>query len=175
MRNIVASRAVNSNQGHLYVLFPFSVEETPWKAIPQDSFSEPDPPSLKSSVPTISAWIKACNNNHACMLRPEGQAENDMPRAMPTRVIDVGDASHSPHLYQTRGARAAFVALSHCWGTKQVGYKSLATTSVNLHAHCHEIPLESLPKTFRDAVLVTRELGLRFLWIDSLCIIQDSN
>jgi hypothetical protein len=98
-----------------------------------------------------------------------------MPRAMPTRVIDVGDASHSPHLYQTRGARAAFVALSHCWGTKQVGYKSLATTSVNLHAHCHEIPLESLPKTFRDAFLVTRELGLRFLWIDSLCIIQDSN
>lgn len=109
------------------------------------------------------------------MLRPEGQAGHDLPREMPTRVIDVGDAYHSPHLYETRGARSAFVALSHRWGTKHDGYKSLTTTSANFHAHCHGIPLESLPKTFRDAVLITRELGLRFIWIDSLCIIQNSN
>lgn len=97
-----------------------------------------------------------------------------MPREMPTRVLDVGDGSHSPRLYETHGARSAFVALSHRWGTKHVEYKSLSTTSANFRAHCHEIPLDSLPKTFRDAVLVTRGLGLRFLWIDSLCIIQDS-
>ncbi|TVY55546.1 hypothetical protein LCER1_G002742 [Lachnellula cervina] len=30
-----------------------------------------------------------------------------------------------------------------------------------------------LPPSFRDAVIVTRELGIRYLWIDSLCIVQD--
>lgn len=36
------------------------------------------------------------------------------------------------------------------------------------------IPVPQLPKTFRDAILITRELQIRYLWIDSLCIIQDS-
>ncbi|PMD19341.1 heterokaryon incompatibility, partial [Hyaloscypha hepaticicola] len=35
--------------------------------------------------------------------------------------------------------------------------------------------LATLPKTFQDAVLITRDLGVRYLWIDSLCIIQDSD
>jgi hypothetical protein len=37
-----------------------------------------------------------------------------------------------------------------------------------------DIPFESLQKTFKDAVTVTHQLGFRYLWIDSLCIIQDS-
>jgi hypothetical protein len=37
-----------------------------------------------------------------------------------------------------------------------------------------EIRLSSLPKTFQDAVLITRKLDVRYLWIDSLCIVQDS-
>jgi len=43
----------------------------------------------------------------------------------------------------------------------------------NLQQMRHGIPLTSLPKTFRDAVIITRSLGQRYLWIDSLCIIQD--
>lgn len=47
------------------------------------------------------------------------------------------------------------------------------TTMSNLPAQLERIDLESLPKTFLDAMEVVRRLGHRYLWIDSLCIIQD--
>jgi hypothetical protein len=44
----------------------------------------------------------------------------------------------------------------------------------NFRDMVQSITISELPKTFRDAVVVTRRLGIPFLWIDSLCIIQDS-
>jgi len=50
----------------------------------------------------------------------------------------------------------------------------MVTDSTTLKANLEKIPFSDLPKTFQDAVITTRQLGLRYLWIDSLCIIQDS-
>lgn len=61
-----------------------------------------------------------------------------------------------------------YAALSYCWGSGS----SLLTTSQNLASHLEELPVHQLPKTLADAVEVTRQLGLRFLWIDALCILQ---
>jgi len=49
----------------------------------------------------------------------------------------------------------------------------LKTERNSLHDRKEGIPWKDIPKTFQDAMVVTRSLGLRFLWIDSLCIIQD--
>jgi hypothetical protein len=54
-----------------------------------------------------------------------------------------------------------------------VGQNVLKTTTSNLKAHRSSIAWSSLPKTFQDAVAITRSLGFRYLWIDSLCIVQD--
>lgn len=62
-----------------------------------------------------------------------------------------------------------YVALSHCWGTKT---PSCLTTKENLERQWDNIPWTAVPQTFRDAVLFTRNLGLDYLWIDSLCIVQ---
>lgn len=89
---------------------------------------------------------------------------------LPTRVIDVGaEDSVEPHLVETRGEKGTWVALSHRWG----GNCSLRTLGENLSDRLTAIPLQTFPKTFRDAVFITRSLGLRYLWIDALCIIQD--
>jgi len=64
------------------------------------------------------------------------------------------------------------VALSHRWGPK--GESPLSTTSTNIRAHRKGIPLQAFPATFQDAIKVTRALGFKYIWIDSLCIIQDS-
>ena len=72
-------------------------------------------------------------------------------------------------LYESRGEAAAYVSLSHCWGRRPF----LRTLSGNLSAHRDGIAWERLPPTFRDAVQFTRRLGIRYLWIDSLCIVQD--
>ncbi|KAF2471655.1 HET-domain-containing protein, partial [Lindgomyces ingoldianus] len=94
---------------------------------------------------------------------------------LPTRVVDVSQRNQNPHLVLSTGdEEVAYVALSHCWGPLVPGSRLLRTTSVNIESMRREIPLESMPQNFQDAVTVTRMLGLHYLWIDSLCIIQDS-
>ncbi|KAF1989441.1 HET-domain-containing protein, partial [Aulographum hederae CBS 113979] len=63
-----------------------------------------------------------------------------------------------------------YACLSHCWG----GLQPIQTTRGNIESHKRGIDLAKLPLTFREAVLFTRRLGIRYLWIDSLCIIQDN-
>ncbi|KAE9378735.1 HET-domain-containing protein, partial [Stipitochalara longipes BDJ] len=64
-----------------------------------------------------------------------------------------------------------YATLSHCWG----GTQHLQSTIGTLDQRKKSIPLSSMNQTFRDAVNITRSLGLQYIWIDSLCIIQDSH
>lgn len=77
------------------------------------------------------------------------------------------------HLYATTaGELGKYVALSHRWGDQRE-HPPLRTLRTNIRQFFEDgIDLTSLPKTFKDAVLATRALGIRYLWIDSLCIIQ---
>lgn len=61
--------------------------------------------------------------------------------------------------------------LSHCWGLSQ----PTTTTTSNIAQHRMSIPMFELPKSFRDAIRVAATLALRYLWVDSLCIVQDSS
>jgi len=63
-----------------------------------------------------------------------------------------------------------YATLSHCWG----GCIPTRLLTTNYSTFLNEITVNELPRTFKDAVEMTRELGLQYLWIDSLCIIQDS-
>jgi len=91
----------------------------------------------------------------------------------PTRVIDVGqqDDSISPFLHASGEEVQEWVTLSHCWGKNL----PLKTTMHSLPEHQQALPLAKLPKLFHEAISITRKLGFRYLWIDSLCIIQDSH
>jgi len=62
-----------------------------------------------------------------------------------------------------------YIALSHCWGPNQI----ITTTKATLQSRKAGIDLSMLSQVFRDAILVARRLHIRYLWIDSLCIIQD--
>jgi hypothetical protein len=72
-------------------------------------------------------------------------------------------------LRDTNGAHGKYIALSHCWGKSH----HLTTTTRNISAHKNGIPLDVLPATFRHAVQVAQELKIAYIWIDSLCILQD--
>ncbi|KAH7234651.1 heterokaryon incompatibility protein-domain-containing protein, partial [Fusarium redolens] len=69
----------------------------------------------------------------------------------------------------TKGEIGRYVALSHCWGRNPV----VRTLRANIRDHKENIPWPSLSKTFQDAIIFTWRLGFHYLWIDSLCIIQD--
>jgi hypothetical protein len=110
---------------------------------------------------TASVWLNQCYEAHSC---PKSISP------LPTRVIDVGDDATEPRLHVSNGQIAPWLTLSHCWGRS----RPIVTTKENVESHCQVLKLSTLPRTFQDAVIITRRLGHRYLWIDSLCIIQDS-
>lgn len=81
----------------------------------------------------------------------------------------MGDVGETVYLVIANGESAPYIALSHCWG----GISQSQTTTFTLEGHKNGILLANLSKTVQDAVSVTRRLRIRFLWVDSLCIIQD--
>jgi hypothetical protein len=95
---------------------------------------------------------------------------------VPTRVLDVspeekpGGPKLRLHEFEP-GANAAWATLSYVWG----GAQSFMTVDSNIEQYREGIDEQTLGQTIRDAITVTRELGLRYLWVDSLCIIQDSD
>jgi Heterokaryon incompatibility protein (HET) len=95
----------------------------------------------------------------------------EISKIRPTRLIDVGadQAGSQICLIQTDGISSPYIALSHRWGTTW----HLTTTKSNISEMQQGIRLQDLPRTFSDAVSITRKFGIRYLWIDSLCIVQD--
>ncbi|KAK0609495.1 heterokaryon incompatibility protein-domain-containing protein, partial [Immersiella caudata] len=85
-------------------------------------------------------------------------------------VIDVSLEDGVVRLVETKRMPASTSWLSYCWGKTQI----ITTTKSTLAAYLEPIPIDVFLNTFRDAVLFTRRLGIWYIWIDPLCIIQDS-
>ncbi|KAL8875840.1 MAG: hypothetical protein Q9198_005855, partial [Flavoplaca austrocitrina] len=116
----------------------------------------------------IHGWLENCVAEHACCRIQK------LPR-LPTRVIDVGSSTgRSPRLIETDRRPAQYLALSHCWGTQTASGGNVRLLSSNLQDLTTEIPMGSISKNFQDAIEVVRKLEFKYLWIDALCIIQDS-
>jgi len=88
---------------------------------------------------------------------------------LPRRVLDVGKLNIYPRLVDSDGKVGKYIALSHSWG----GTAPLITTKASLTQMKQGLPLESFPKTFRETLLVARGLGIQYVWIDCLCLVQD--
>ena len=112
----------------------------------------------------IRRWLAECLEHHdTCKRQPLA--------SLPTRVIDVGEKDHEiPRLHVANGQTSPYLALSYCWGEE----KSMVLTTETLELFKKGIPSDAIPATIKDAFKVTRELGYRYIWIDSLNIIQDS-
>ncbi|MCJ1438234.1 hypothetical protein MMC27_007621 [Xylographa pallens] len=118
------------------------------------------------------SWLDTCLNHHEkCH---HSSSEGDF---VPTRLLKIttsGPFLLSVQLCLTNSEDfdpcTPYLALSHCWG----GSNILKLTESTLPTFLRNLPLASLPQTFSDAALITARLGYTYLWIDSLCIIQDS-
>ncbi|KAL3423937.1 hypothetical protein PVAG01_05684 [Phlyctema vagabunda] len=116
----------------------------------------------EASLTTAKFWFDDCVNNHGCLC--------DKDTILPKRVLDLNNlAKGYTRLIESDGQTGRYATLSHRWGQQ----KFLRTLKSNIEEHKHEIALISLPKSFQDAMSVTKGLGISYLWIDSLCIVQD--
>ena len=127
-------------------------------------------PSSPVFFDRIKAWLKECEAGIADkhkMCLPSEASQFQLPTRLLKIVQERGEFKIS--LKEVYGETLRYATLSHCWGEHQ----PLRTTKENLNHHVKEIKWSSLPRTFQDAVMVSHGLGISYLWIDSLCIVQD--
>lgn len=124
-----------------------------------------------ASFQLANEWIETCvREHHGCM------AAYNSASVLPTRLLDVGTSSDG-RLRLVEGltveedfTRPRYLTLSHRWPKEPI----ICLTEQNLESFRQGIPMDQLPPTFQHAVQITRRLNFHFLWIDSLCILQDS-
>jgi len=130
-------------------------------------------PNENNSMEIIEKWLEHCVKQHPSC-RQELEANNSSP--LPKRVINVGpDGNSGIHIFEhdddNSPVKGQYVALSHCWGIT----KHILTLMGNIEDWKKNIPWNILHSTFQEAIAIARRLGIRYLWIDSLCIIQDDS
>jgi len=128
----------------------------------------------------LRQWLAHCDYSTSENVKKHSTCQNVSQRRysynltkkdLPSRLIEVG-AKGDTRVYLRRTKpdnTGKWLALSHRWGPQP----HLCTTVETLEIHLTVgIAFDALPPTFRDAVTVTRAVGCRYLWIDSLCIVQ---
>jgi hypothetical protein len=122
---------------------------------------------------TLGALYPGLKNTAVSILNANG-VTGCQKESPPTRLIEVGppkSACKSTYARLISGCDAIgkYVNLSHCWGSQPV----CQSTKQSISDFGTEIPWDCLSKTFQDVIEITRALGIPYLWIDSLCIVQD--
>ncbi|KAF5584629.1 serine threonine kinase [Fusarium subglutinans] len=134
------------------------------------------PPKSAPFYDLLIAWIQDCDLHH-----PQCHPADRSRAQPPTRLIEVGQVDGgSPKVFLREtvnvqcptGGELKYIALSHPWGNGKE-HDHFCTTNNNLDGRLSAgIEIKAFPNTFRHAIEVTRALGVPYLWIDSLCIVQ---
>ncbi|KAF8853259.1 hypothetical protein BDZ45DRAFT_598808, partial [Acephala macrosclerotiorum] len=109
-----------------------------------------------------TSWIRNCVETHAYCNRTTN-------RVLPARLLDVGSGpERNPKLALTNSLllETRYMTLSHCWG----GFQPLRLTLSSFEDFHNHIPWTDLPKTFQDAMIITSNLGFKYLWSPVWCI-----
>ncbi|CAI6342437.1 unnamed protein product [Periconia digitata] len=109
----------------------------------------------------MKTWLNDCVHGHT---QCKSKSSNEQPR----RLVNIADENMKLVMTDTLPNLPHYATLSYCWGKKD--FVRLTRETMTSFLEC--IPNEELPKTFKDAVLITKTLGLEYIWIDALCIIQ---
>ncbi|KAL9622200.1 MAG: hypothetical protein Q9160_003383 [Pyrenula sp. 1 TL-2023] len=109
-------------------------------------------------------WLRRCSESH-------GECVGQKHTVLPTRLVSVSDNVVRLVLTQGWDTKLRYSTLSHRWGDTEF----LKLTTANLDPFLAEVPADLLPKIFSEAIKITRRLGLKHIWIDSLCILQDDS
>jgi hypothetical protein len=122
--------------------------------------------SIQDKLSLLKSWLYDCKSNHPDCKPAVGQ--------MPKRLIDVGSKDgHPTRLVMSKHLDnwdARYATLSYCWGDTTRNFSTMKDT---VDSYSKEIPVGLIPPTYQDALTITRALKIPYLWIDSLCIVQD--
>ncbi|PQE05903.1 heterokaryon incompatibility protein [Rutstroemia sp. NJR-2017a BVV2] len=125
-----------------------------------------------TNLDLAAKWLEDCTKNHThCSEKPQKKTP------LPLRVLDLGNTANSEKICLSVGEKGkerfgSYVALSYCWGTGTTKAPLYCTTAENIESFKSGVDIHTLPKTFIDSILLCRHLGINYIWIDAMCIIQ---
>jgi hypothetical protein len=134
--------------------------------------------SFDDTVGFIRRSIQHCQSTHECVPRSR---ENQS--GVPARLVRLKASADAPsavggndvRLIDTVAEYGSFcppyATLTHCWGTNLP--RDIITTQANLSQQMSGISVQSLPLNFQHAIYYAGWLGVQYIWIDALCIVQD--
>lgn len=115
----------------------------------------------------ISKWIEECDSEHLRCVTPGAGRP-------PTRLLEIfGQDDLSIRLVRPVRDVVRYIALSYCWGQGDQIPPKLCRKNRNKYKS--GVTVASLPRTFQDAIYIAKRLNCQYIWIDCLCIVQDSN
>lgn len=128
---------------------------------------------LSASLQKASKWLDTCRGGGTTHERCRVAAldyESRLVHPPPRRLLHIENPTESIRLVDSEHVEGRYCALSYCWGNKRF----FTTTHANLEDNMEGFSLDVLPPLFQDAVQTAWSLGYKYMWIDALCIIQDS-
>ncbi|CAG8961989.1 hypothetical protein HYFRA_00014034 [Hymenoscyphus fraxineus] len=128
------------------------------------AYTSTENPLSQTSISLIRYWQDSCSRQHTVCHQ---SAAIHLPRRL-LKIEDSGDLRLV--LFGADTGEVPYCALSYCWGN----YPALKLLSENLEDMMRHISAKAMSKTHRDAVLLARALGHQYIWIDALCVVQDS-
>ncbi|KAM0427876.1 hypothetical protein ACHAPT_007335 [Fusarium lateritium] len=134
----------------------------PWGLFSPSKLARVTNPGSSNIYNKAKVFVDGCTASHHCWKASE------VP-ILPSRVLSLGSADDEVRLFEPHGMRAQYICLSHCWG----GHQPIQTTRGNLATHLRTMPFGTLPPTYQMAIKFAQAFGIQYVWIDSLCIVQD--
>jgi len=124
-------------------------------------------------------WIRKCRQSHNCGAIPWFLSKEYSREQWPSRLVEVsffGSTSEDIRLVDVLQLKSCpdYTTLSYCWGLDRNLHERYITTTARLASRLERIQFSILPQTLKDSIQICRKLGFQYIWIDALCIIQDS-
>ncbi|KAI1123839.1 hypothetical protein F5Y10DRAFT_269680 [Nemania abortiva] len=128
------------------------------------------------SLEHLKNWIRKYNETHSCRLKDDPKSPTRLIKVTVTTPLkrihfsDFNDLQDNQvKIVITEGQKGRCTTLSHRWGADE----TFKQTKVNITNLNNSVPWDSIPRTYQDAIEITRKPQVDYIWIDSLCIIQD--
>lgn len=119
-------------------------------------------------ITLAKSWLLDCERYHMCSSLAETQVS-----PLPTRLLHIDGRQVRLCLSTHLAPDTKYATLSHCWGPNPNPMWQLKKS--NLGSWQRSIPQEALSRTFREAIYIAAKLDIEYIWIDSLCIIQEGS
>ena len=124
-------------------------------------------PGSKESLALINGWIDNCGHSHQrCMMPQQVRIPKRLLQCLPNGFVRLVETHSLPQ-------PCGYIALSYCWGDDKEAVPK--TNEATLDRHQRGIPVKDLPRLFQEVFALACGVDIAYLWIDSLCIIQDSD